>query len=126
MSNVLITVESNFDEKNVEEVFNFCSTGQTCIHIGFGTLNKNHELGIHNDKMCTESSAGNAPNIPQFIRPISPNWQIIWDIFEKGPLQMSIVHGGRQGECYESLSCTAADKFDSSQKERCSCSTESS
>ena len=26
--------ESNFDEKNVEEVFNLCSTEQSCIHIG--------------------------------------------------------------------------------------------
>ena len=34
MSNVLITGESNFDEKNVEEVFNLCSTEQSCIHIG--------------------------------------------------------------------------------------------
>ena len=25
--------ESNFDEKNVEEVFNLCSTEQSCIHI---------------------------------------------------------------------------------------------
>ena len=34
MSNVLITGESNFDEKNVKEVFNMCSTEQSCIHIG--------------------------------------------------------------------------------------------
>ena len=34
LSNVLITGESNFDEKNVEEVFNMCSTEQSCIHIG--------------------------------------------------------------------------------------------
>ena len=34
LSNVLITGESNFDEKNVEEVFNLCSTEQSCIHIG--------------------------------------------------------------------------------------------
>ena len=26
--------ESNFDEKNVKEVFNLCSTEQSCIHIG--------------------------------------------------------------------------------------------
>ena len=26
--------ESNFDEKNVEEVFNLCSTEQSCINIG--------------------------------------------------------------------------------------------
>ena len=34
LSNVLITGESNFDEKNVKEVFNLCSTEQSCIHIG--------------------------------------------------------------------------------------------
>ena len=37
--------ESNFDEKNVEEVFNLCSTEQSCINIGItcykiGTLAK--------------------------------------------------------------------------------------
>ena len=30
----MITGESNFDEKNVEEVFNLCSTEQSCIDIG--------------------------------------------------------------------------------------------
>ena len=30
MSNVLITGESNFDEKNVEEVFNLCSS---CVQL---------------------------------------------------------------------------------------------
>ena len=34
LSNVLITGESNFDEKNVKEVFNLCSTEQSCTHIG--------------------------------------------------------------------------------------------
>ena len=34
LSNVLITGESNFDEKNVKEVFNMCSTEQSCISIG--------------------------------------------------------------------------------------------
>ena len=29
---------------------------------------------------------------PKFIRPICPNRPIIWDIFEKSPLYMSIVH----------------------------------
>ena len=33
LSNVLIIGESNFDEKNVEEVFYLCSTEQSCIHI---------------------------------------------------------------------------------------------
>ena len=33
LSNVFITGESNFDEKNVEEVFNLCSTEQSCINI---------------------------------------------------------------------------------------------
>ena len=33
-SNILITGESNFDEKNAEEVFNLCSTEQSCINIG--------------------------------------------------------------------------------------------
>ena len=30
---------------------------------------------------------------PQFIWPICPNRPIIWDIFEKSSLHMSIVHG---------------------------------
>ena len=34
LSNVLITGESNFDEKNVEEVLNLCSTEQSYINIG--------------------------------------------------------------------------------------------
>ena len=34
VSNVLIAGESYFDEKNVEEVFNLCSTEQSCINIG--------------------------------------------------------------------------------------------
>ena len=51
MSNVLITGESNFDEKNVEEVFNLCSTEQSCILIGItcykiGTL-VNNEYECH-------------------------------------------------------------------------------
>ena len=41
----MITGESNFDEKNVEEVFNLCSTEQSCINIGItcykiGTLSE--------------------------------------------------------------------------------------
>ena len=31
LSNVLISEESNFDEKNVEEVFNLCSTQQSSL-----------------------------------------------------------------------------------------------
>ena len=50
LSNVLITGESNFDEKNVEEVFNLCSTEQSCILIGItcykiGTL-------VDSDRPC--------------------------------------------------------------------------
>ena len=37
-------------------------------------------------------STGNTPNTPQFIWPICPNWPTIWDIFEKSPRHMSIVH----------------------------------
>ena len=46
-------------------------------------LMKNHGLGTHNDKLCADSSTGNTPNISQFIRPICPNWPIIWDVFKK-------------------------------------------
>ena len=52
---------------------------------------ENHGLGTHNDKMCAESSTGNTPNTPQFIRPICHNWPIIWDIFEKNSYHMSII-----------------------------------
>ena len=37
--------ESNFDEKNVEEVFNLCSTEQSCINIGI-TCYKIGTLGL--------------------------------------------------------------------------------
>ena len=57
-----------------------------------GWIMENNGLGAHNDKMCAESLTGNTPNTPQFIRPICPNWPIIWDVFEKSPLHMSIVH----------------------------------
>ena len=45
LSNVLITGESNLMKKNVEEVFNLCSTEQSCINIGItcykiGTLSE--------------------------------------------------------------------------------------
>ena len=53
---------------------------------------ENQGLVIHNDKMCAEGSTGNTQNTPQFIWLICPNRQIIWDIFEKGPYHMSIVH----------------------------------
>ena len=53
----------------------------------------NHGAGTQNDKMCADSSTGNIPNTPQFIRPICPNQPIIWDIFEKSSHHMSIVHG---------------------------------
>ena len=43
--------------------------------------------------LCAESSTGNTPNAPQFIRPICPNRLIIRDIFEKSSHHMSIVHG---------------------------------
>ena len=51
LSNVLIRGESNFDEKNVEEVFNMCSTEQSCINIGItcykiGTLEFSHSKEI--------------------------------------------------------------------------------
>ena len=54
---------------------------------------KNHGLGTHNDKICAEISTGNAPNTPQLIWPIHQNQPIIWDILEKSPHHMSIVHG---------------------------------
>ena len=37
-------VESNFDEKNVKEVFNLCSTEQSCINFGI-TCYKTGTLG---------------------------------------------------------------------------------
>ena len=50
---------------------------------------ENHRLGTYNDKMCAEISTGYTP---QLIRPVCPNRPIIWDIFEKSPYHMSIVH----------------------------------
>ena len=52
-------------------------------------------IGIQNDKMFAEILTGNThntPNTPKFKRPICPNRPIIWDIFEKNPYHMSIVH----------------------------------
>ena len=46
-----------------------------------GWLIKNHELGVHKDKIWAESSTGDHPNIPKFIQPICTNQPMIWDIF---------------------------------------------
>ena len=43
--------ESNFDEKNVEEVFNLCSTEQSCILIGI-TCYKIGTLGVRTMTIC--------------------------------------------------------------------------
>ena len=56
--------------------------------------------GTHNDKMCAEILTGNTPNTPQLIRPIGQNQPIIWDILEKSPHHMSIVHVGRYINIY--------------------------
>ena len=60
---------------------------------------ENHQLGTQKDKIYAKRSTGNAPNTLQFIRPICPNRPIIWDIFEKTPYHMSIVHGQRYFLC---------------------------
>ena len=58
---------------------------------------ENHGLGTHNGKKCSESSSGNTPNTPQFIRAICPNCPIILYDFEKAlitcPLSMCEVKG---------------------------------
>ena len=59
---------------------------------------ENHRLGIHNYKMCADSSTGNTPNTQQFIWPIYPNRPIIWDISEKSSHHMSIVHGHKKSK----------------------------
>ena len=46
--------------------------------------------------MCADSLTGNTPNIQQFIRPISPNQPIVWNIFENSSHQMSIIHGPKE------------------------------
>ena len=70
----------------------FISQSQTdfclkCHKIFFGErlvdIMKNHGLGTHNEKMCTEISTGNTTNTQKFIWPICPIQTIIWDIFEK-------------------------------------------
>ena len=44
-------------------------------------------------KCNAKSSTGKTTNIPQFIRPICPNWPITWDIyFKKSCHHMFIVH----------------------------------
>ena len=58
-------------------------------------VDKNHELGTHNCKICAEISTGSTPNTPQVIQPICPNRPIIWEIFEKSPHHMTIVHGSK-------------------------------
>ena len=59
MSNVLITGESNFDEKNVEKVFNMCSTEQSCIHIGI-TCYKIGTLAVHVARQGMRQEFGSA------------------------------------------------------------------
>ena len=49
LSNVLIAGESNFDEKNVEEVFNLCSN---CVQLVFN-WKELHTLGITCYKIST-------------------------------------------------------------------------
>ena len=61
----MITGESNFDEKNVEEMFNMCSTEQSCIYFGItcykiGTLAilyLQHALAIHSTECILASFA---------------------------------------------------------------------
>ena len=47
LSNVLITRESDFDEKNVKEVFKKCSTRQSCIFLKFTSF----KIGTLADKL---------------------------------------------------------------------------
>ena len=54
-----------------------------------GTATYTVTLGL----MYAKTSTGNTPNTPQLIRPICPNWPIIWDIFEKSRHHKSIVNG---------------------------------
>ena len=49
----------------------------------------------HTITKCAQRSTGNTPNIPQFIRRICSNQPIVWDIFEKCPHHISIVHVAR-------------------------------
>ena len=64
---------------------------------------ENSEVGTHNDKLCADSLTGNTLNTPQFIRPICPNWPIIWDIFWKK--LSSHVHGRCRRHLHRFLGC---------------------
>ena len=72
---------------------------------------ENRGLGTHNDKMCAESLTGNTPNTPQFIWPICPKRPIIWDIFEKSPHNMCIVHVRADSVQEMCIKCFAVHKL---------------
>ena len=61
-----------------------------------GRLIESHELGTHNDKICSESSTGSStgstPNVPHLFGPSAQICQLFGIIFEKNPHDMSIVH----------------------------------
>ena len=55
----------------------------------------NHGLGTQWQNVCWKFD-WKYPNTPKFIQPIYPNQQIVWNIFEKSPLHMSMVQDLRR------------------------------
>jgi hypothetical protein len=57
-----------------------------------GWLMKNHgPRNTQRQNMCWKFN-WKYPKYPIIFRPICPNWPIIWDIFEKSSLQMSMLY----------------------------------
>ena len=46
---------------------------------------QNQGLGRQTEKICAESATKTTPDTPQFIQPIGPISQTIWDMFEWSP-----------------------------------------
>ena len=52
---------------------------------------QNQGLGRQSEKICAKSASKNTTDTPQFIRPIGPISQNIWNVFEKRPYWLSVV-----------------------------------
>ena len=52
---------------------------------------QNQGLGMQSEKICAESATKKYPRYPQFIWPIGPISENIWNVFEKRPYWASVV-----------------------------------
>ena len=48
---------------------------------------------MQSEKICAESATKNTPDTPQFVWPIDPISQNIWNVLEISPYLASVVRG---------------------------------